>query len=208
MATWAFGWQYDPDHLTYLKLAVAPDPNPDPGFGQLETFYDYPSGHILLYYMPSYLQFDPHIRDIMDAMGEELSVLRGAVDVVLEQVFVDHTKEWGLQLWEAEAGVAVAPDNISDADRRAGVKARIVIGPRTKADFEAFIRSFFGGTDGVIVENFATYSLDVTVYAYKTAEERAAFEAAFEAALPAHIGVDSYTYGGFVPGVSTAGDTL
>jgi hypothetical protein len=76
------------------------------------------------------------------------------------------------------------------------------------SDFEAFIRSYFGGTDGVIVENYSTYSLDVTVYAYKTSEEQAAFEEAFEAALPAHLGVDSYVYGGFVPGVSKAGDTL
>jgi len=208
MSTWAFGWQYSADHVAFITQAVAPDPDPDPGFGQMSTVYDYVSGSQFLFYMPNYLQFDPHIRDLMDAMGEEVSVLRGTLDVVLEQSFVDQTNEWGLQLWEAEAGVAVAPDGVSVTDRRAGVKSRIVIGPRTLADFEAFIRAYFDGVDGVLVENYSLYSLSITVYAYKTAAEQAAFEEAFEAALPAHISVASYTYGGFVPGFSTAGDTL
>ncbi len=208
MATWAFGWQYSPDHLTYVSSAIAPDPDPDPGFGQVTTVYDYVSGTMLLYYMPDYLQHDPYIRDIMDSMGEEISVVRGTLDCILEQFFLQQTKEWGLQLWEAMAGVAVAPDNIDDADRIAGVRSRIIVGPRTVADFEAFIEDFFDGVPGVIVEDYANYDVDVTVYAYKTAEEKAAFEAAFEAALPAHLGVASYSYGGFIPGVSMAGDSL
>lgn len=206
--SWSFGWQYPQEHIDFITVAVAPDPDPDPGFGQVQKVYDYASGHQLLFYMPRYLQFDPHIRDLMDAMGEEISVLRATLDRILEQFFVEHTVEWGLRLWEAEAGVAVAPDNVADADRRAAVKSRIVIGPRTLDDFSAFIKSFFGGTDGVITENYASYTLDVSVFAYKTPEEQAAFEEAFEAAIPAHLSVASYSYGGFVAGVSTAGDTL
>jgi hypothetical protein len=206
--TFSFGWQYPPEHITFVQTAVAPDPDPDPGFGTVTTVYEYASGHQLLYYMPDYLQHDAYIRDLMDAMGEEISVLRAALDRVLEQFFVNETVDWGLRLWEQMAGVAVAPDNVSTADRRAAVLSRIIIGPRTLADFEAFIRSYFDGVDGVITENYATYDLDVTVYAYKTPEEQAAFEAAFEAALPAHLTVTTYTYGGFVPGVSVAGDTL
>lgn len=208
MATWAFGWQYSPDHLTYVSSAIAPDPNPDPGFGQVTTVYDYVSGTMLLYYMPSYLQHDPHIRDIMDAMGEEVSVVRGTLDVVLEQSFLQHTKEWGLQLWEQQSGVAVNPDNVEVADRIAAARARIVIGPRTLGDFEQFLRDFFDGEDGAITENYALYTLDVTVYAAKTDEEKAAFEEAFDAAIPAHLSVDTYSYGGFIAGVSKAGDTL
>lgn len=208
MSTWAFGWQYTPEHIAFVTQAVAPDPDPSPGFGDMSTVYDYVSGSQFLYYMPDYLQQDPHIRDIMDAMGEEISVLRGTLDVILEQSFVDQTNEWGLQLWEAEAGVAVAPDSVSVTDRRAGVKARIVIGPRTLNDFEAFVRAYFEGVDGVIVENYASYTIDLTVYAYKTPAEQAAFEEALQAALPAHIDLNTTTYGGFVPGVSEAGDTL
>lgn len=208
MASWAFGWQYTPQHITYVQQAVAPDPSPDPGFGTLDVVYDYASAHQLLFYMPGYLTADPYIRDVMNAMGEEISVLRATVDRVEEQFFLNETVEWGLQLWEAEAGVAVAPDNVDEADRRANVKSRIVIGPRTVADFEAFILEFFEGVPGVIVENYSLYTVDVTVYAFKTPEESAAFEEAFEKALPAHLGVNTYTYGGFIPGVSKAGDTL
>lgn len=208
MTSWAFGWQYPQEHLDFVQVAVAGDPDPDPGFGQVFTVYDYASGHQLLYYMPRYLQFDPYIRDLMDAMGEEISVFRATLDSVLEAFFVEQAPEWGLQLWEEMAGVAVAPDNIAVADRIAAVLSRIIIGPRTVEDFQAFIRSFFGGTDGVIVENYSTYSVDVSVFSYKTPEEQEAFEAAFAAALPAHLGVDSYSYGGFVAGISMAGDSL
>jgi hypothetical protein len=97
---------------------------------------------------------------------------------------------------------------VSVDDRIAAVLARIVIGPRTLDDFQNFIKSFFGGTAGVIVENYASYTIDVTVYAYKTPEEQAAFEDAFRAALPAHLDVNSYSYGGFVAGIAQAGDTL
>lgn len=208
MATWAFGWQFTPEHLAYVSSAIAPDPNPDPGFGQVTTVYDYPSSSVLLHYMPRYLQFDPYIRDLMDAMGEEIAVLRGTLDVLLEQFFLAQTKEWGLQLWEEMAGVAINPDSVSVADRIAGVRSRIVIGPRTLADFEQFLRDFFDGEDGAITENYASYTVDVTVYAAKTTEEQEAFEEAFDAALPAHLSVGTYSYGGFIAGVSKAGDTL
>ena len=208
MSTWAFGWQYDPEHIVFVQTAVANDPSPDPGFGQVTVVYDYASGHQLLYYMPQYLQFDPYIRDVMDAMGEEISVLRGTLDRVLEQFFIEQAVEWGLQIWEAEAGVAVAPDETSDQDRRAAIKARIIIGPRTVDEFVAWIGNYFEGTTAVIVENYATYDINVTVYAYKTPTEQAAFEEALLRALPAHMGLASVVYGGFVAGVSKAGDTL
>lgn len=208
MASWAFGWQYDPEHIQFVQVAVADDPTPSPGFGQVTTVYDYASGHQLLYYMPDYLQFDPYIRDIMDAMGEEISVLRATLDRIIEQFFIDQTVEWGLQIWEAEAGVAVAPDDTSDQDRRAAVKSRIIIGPRTKPEFVAWISNYFEGTTAVITENYATYSIDVTVYAYKTPTEQAAFEEALLRALPAHIDLGTVVYGGFIAGVSKAGDTL
>ncbi len=208
MSTWAFGWQYDPEHIAFVQTAVADDPSPTPGFGEVTVVYDYASGHQLLYYMPQYLQFDPYIRDIMDAMGEEISVLRGTLDILLEQFFIEQSIEWGLQIWEVEAGVAVAPDETSDQDRRAAIKSRIIIGPRTKAEFVAWIGNYFEGTTAVIVENFALYTIDVTVYAFKTPTEQAAFEEALLRALPAHIDLDTVVYGGFVAGVSKAGDTL
>ena len=207
MTSWAFGWQYTQEHIDFIASAVAPDPDPSPGYGQVTRVYDYASGHQFLFYMPPYLTFDPYLRDILDAEGEEISVIRATFDRILEQFYLAQTVEWGLQLWEEMVGVAIAPDNVSDEDRRAAVKSRIVIGPRTVAEFVAFIRDFTG-VDGAITENFALYTVDVIVYASKTDEEKAAFEEAFERALPAHLGVALYTYGGFVPGLSTAGDTL
>ncbi|MDX1744356.1 MAG: putative phage tail protein [Halobacteriales archaeon] len=208
MASWAYGWQFDPTYHAYIQQAVAPDPSPSPGFGQVTVVYDYASGHQLLYYMPDYLQHDPYIRDLMDAMGEEISVLRATLDRVLEQFFFEQTVEWGLQLWEAEAGVAVNPDGVSDLDRRAAIKSRIVIGPRTLADFQAWIDNYFEDSTAVITENYASYSIDVTIYDYKSPEEQAAFEDALRAALPAHLALGTVSYGGFIAGVSTAGDTL
>ncbi len=208
MGSWAFGWQMTQGHIDHLQVAIAPDPSPSPGFGEVVTVYDYATGHQLLYYMPDYLQEDPYIRDIMDAMGEEISVVRATLDRLLEQSFFEQTVEWGLQLWEAEAGVAVAPDGISDLDRRAAIKSRIVIGPRTLTDFETWIENYFAGTDAAITENYATYSIDVTVYDFKSPAEQAAFEQALQEALPAHIDLGTVTYGGFIAGVSKAGDSL
>lgn len=208
MVAWSFGWQIEPTHNAFVAMAVAPDPSPSPGYGELTTVYDYNQTAQLLYYMPDTLQHDPYIRDIYDAMAEEIAVLRGTLDVMLNNFFVEETVEWGLRLWEAMAGVAVDPDGVGFTDRIAAVKSRLVIGPRTKSDFLQFLRDFFDGVDGGITENFALYTVDVTVFASKSAAEQAAFEEAFDKALPAHLSVDTYSYGGFVAGVAQAGDSL
>ena len=207
MASWAFGWQFPPEFLDFIQTAIPSDPDPSPGYGEVFTIYDYAEGHLILYYQPPYMAFDPYLRDLANAMGEEMSVYRATLDRVLEAFYLEHGPEWGLRLWEAMSGVAVAPDNVTLSRRRAVVKSRVQIGPRTLPDFLGFIQ-FFTGNDGGIAENYSAYDVDVSVFAALTTEEREAFEEAFERSLPAHLGVNSYSYGGFIAGVSMAGDSL
>jgi hypothetical protein len=159
--------------------------------------------------MPTYLREDPYIREAENAIGLEIDLLRGTMDDLLGAAFVETAPEWALRLWEADAGLPIAPDNVSEAKRRQVVAANLGNGPRTLADFGALIEGFFGvGTGYLISESFATYEVSMTIYAGATDEEKEAFEAQVRRLLPAHLDMTGFQYGAFVVGVSMAGDAL
>lgn len=81
------GWQFPVGYEEYIANRVAPDPDPDPGYGSMRQNY-YRIPEITLSHGPSYMQNDPYIRDIRNAIGQELAMARAAVDVVAGSSFV------------------------------------------------------------------------------------------------------------------------
>lgn len=204
MTTWAYGWQYPPGFLEFVQariLDVAHEP-----FGVLEPEHDYDSAHVVLSYQPSLFHEDPYWRDLVDAMAKELDVAHALLDRVLEAFYVAHAAEWGLRRWERMVGADVAPTGVSDGDRRAAVLARLRLGPRTVADFEALVESYFGLT-GQVVEDYAGYAVEFNVYGAPSDEEQEAFERVLRELLPAHLAM-TVNYGGFIVGVNVAGDVI
>jgi len=202
---WSYLWQHAPELITHAPGAVVP--NPDSGPGVVESAGGYVSVWLLLSYLPSVFTYDPYIRDVMNAIATEFDQARLAIDLVLDGSFVEHCPEWALRIWEAQAGLLVDPDGVSLEDRRSAVRARIHPGPISYDSFLEFADRFFPGTEVGIVEDYADYAVEVSVYSAKSDEEKASFEAAFRRALPAHLSA-TFVYGGFVVGVNTAGDSL
>lgn len=202
--SWATGWQFPEAYLEWVHekiISVAHEP-----FGEITHEHDYHSAHALLSYQPSLFHEDPYWRDTVDAFGKEIDVIRATLDSILEGFFVAHAPEWALRRWEEFVDVSVAPGGVSDQDRRAAVLAKLVVGPKTVADFLALVESFFG-LEGNIVEDFANYSVEFNVYGAPTAAEQEAFEKILRAYLPAHLAL-TVNYGGFIAGVSMAGDVV
>lgn len=81
--SYARNWQFPEGYQKYVEAVIPPDPTPDPGFGTYKrTFYSIPQRLSSL--APTHFGWDPVIRDINQAMGEELALVRAAIDKLIE----------------------------------------------------------------------------------------------------------------------------
>lgn len=162
-------------------------------------------GEEMLSWLPRWLQGDPHAQGVIDVMAlENTSVEADTLDL-LDQFFVQ-TATWGLIYWEQMLELPVAPDGLTDAQRRTIILTKLVA---NKAQSGAQFRA-------VLDEYVETYSLRMdhssgTFFITLTYNEEAYTEAQLEAILnsifPAHLNLN-VAYEGFLAGISEAGDPL
>lgn len=142
----------------------------------------------MLTYLPRYYLTSTVMRSLVQAEGAELDALGEAVLAVLDQCFVN-TATWGLDTWEKELGLSVAPAQ-PDAERREKITSRLRgYGTATIALTKAVAESYDQGSIDVI-EDFAGYT--VTIKFVDTLGIPANIDdakAALRAVVPAHLAI-------------------
>ncbi len=151
-------------------------------------------GRAMLGYLPPYYGSSRVMAAILQAQGAELDMLRRALDAVLDQVFVARAT-WGLDTWERELGLPVAPEATLD-QRRERIIARLRgLGTATIGLVRKVAESYEHG-DVAIIENQPAYTVVVRfIDSRGVPANMADLQAAIRAVLPAHLEVAyEFTY--------------
>ncbi len=110
------------------------------------------SGKRMLGYLPPYYGSSRVMAAVLQAQGAELDKLRQALDAVLDQAFVARAT-WGLDIWERELGLPVAP-NAPDSERRRRIISRLRgTGTATSAVVRQVAESYDNGRVAVIEDH-------------------------------------------------------
>lgn len=153
-------------------------------------------GTAMLSYLPAYYETSRIMKSVLQAQGGEMDLVREALDDTLKQFFVQ-TATWGLDRWEQELGLAVAPEQ-PVGERRDKITSRLRgYGTATLSIVKKVAESYQNGTIDPI-EDFAAYT--VTIKFVDTAGVPANLgdvQAALRAVIPAHLDV-TYEFNYFV----------
>jgi Uncharacterized protein conserved in bacteria len=80
-------------------------------------------GQEMLRYLPGYYEASRIMRAVLQAQGAELDRLRGALDEILDQFYID-TATWGLDIWEQMLAMPPSADETLE-ERRDRIKSKI-----------------------------------------------------------------------------------
>ncbi|MGE5552819.1 MAG: putative phage tail protein [Betaproteobacteria bacterium] len=143
-------------------------------------------GQAMLGYLPWYYETSRVMRAILQAQGSELDRLRQALDETLAQFFVN-TATWGLDTWEKELGLPVAPAQ-SESERRDRIVSRLQgFGTATISVVKQVAEAYDKGRCQVI-EDFPAYTVTIrfvdTTGIPPNLED---LKAAVRAVVPAHL---------------------
>jgi hypothetical protein len=144
-------------------------------------------GLLMLDYLPPYYAASRVMTALLRSQGAEFDRLNLALNDTLDQFFVE-TATWGLDTWETELALSVAPPGMSYADRRLRILA-ILGGDNTAtlARVKALIETLYAGVVHVI-EDYAAYRVYIRFYDPPGIPTNfTAIEAAVRAMVPAHL---------------------
>ncbi len=199
---WAYGWQHPEGYLDHHKmLQSGRNPVPDPGYGTLTFPYRYPMSSVMLNYAPTYMGQDPLLRDIADAVGHELSLLRLTMDKVLDNHFAAHAWNWGRDKLAEDygsfqyekKGSTVTKGLVEAGDLLARIRPHY-----SWLDFVEMIQSMTGGAV-TFQPNPISLDVDMAVHdGYRNVDiaqdEDDPTIVAFSETLPAHIDLGIVTF--------------
>lgn len=143
----------------------------------------------LMDYMPVDYALSDEVVEIEEAIQGSLETAQAGTDDLQNQMFVDDAT-WGLSDWETELGIY--PDNLmSDADRRARIKAKLRGKGTTTVAFLKNLAESFANGEVNITEHNDQYSFDVEfVSIIGIPSDLDSLKRAIEEAKPAHLAVN------------------
>lgn len=116
-------------------------------------------GQRMLTYLPKYYESSRVIASVLQAEGAEFDKVRVALDSTLDQFFA-RTATWGLETWEKELGLSLAPGQ-PGSERRDRIVSRLRgTGTATIRVIKEVAESYDNGTIDVI-EDHAEYAVTV-----------------------------------------------
>lgn len=163
------------------------------------------NGKELVSWLPRFLQDDSNVQGVIDIISRETDLLDDSWEDVLDQLFVQ-TATWGLKYWERLLRFPEEPAGISVADRRVLIlsklkSSKVESGIQFRQVLDIYTTSYTITADAVA----GTIAIDATFNPSDYTE--AQLETIIRSIVPAHFSL-TITYGGFIVGVNTAGDTL
>ncbi|MEC0228068.1 YmfQ family protein [Paenibacillus alba] len=139
-------------------------------------------------YLPRYYETSRVMDGILQAQGAELDLLRVSLEETLAQFFVG-SATWGLDVWEAELGIAPVPGKPDD-QRRSVINAKLRgVGTVTVELIESVASAYSRGTVEV-TQQPAAYQFTVRfVDTLGTPPNLGDLKAAIDEIKPAHLQV-------------------
>lgn len=139
----------------------------------------------MLDHLPSYYETSRVMQTILEAQGQEIDELYGALNEVLEQFYVQ-TATWGLRYWEEACGLPVNEQESLDT-RRARVLAKLRSYPSARRyDILNVIKSFVKSGRVDLIEYPSEYRF-VAILAAEAEANVPGILAAIGEARPAHL---------------------
>lgn len=153
----------------------------------------------MLSYLPRYYESSTLMRALMQVAGTEMDDLRGAIESLLNNLFVRTADAWGLDLWEAELGLA--PDlELTLEERRDRAVAKLTgHGTATREQIARVAASYANGE--ILVEDqdndpALVYTVRVTFIGERGIPSSLAdVERSVQEVIPAHLVLEfAFTY--------------